>query len=221
MKKAFHATSYTDKIWKECNYDVYYNIISDTGTPSITIFPALLNELQIHIYAGDRDLLCNVLGLERSIQHSLDESANAPEVDLKKWGNFGTKVFFGENISYYRLNASHMSPFDAPEAAREVFLDVIQDSIEDTPNPPNPPKLSNPLNSSTPLQNQSVPKSTVSGEQKSASSPSPILQETKPKEDQSHLSAAIFLLGFFFVSLFTGLFIRRKLSTRTSSQPKW
>ena len=173
-------------MWVECNNGVFQTLqSSDKSEASIILFPKLLRETKIHIFGGDKDLVCNILGLERSIQHlALNESANGLEGHLKDWGNHGTKAFFGKNISYYRLeNASHMAPFDAPEACREVFLDSIQFQYDKTR-----PSLRKASSSST--------------------------QDTA----RSKLQAVVFLMGFFFISLFGGLYIRRKLR---ASQPKW
>ena len=221
VKKALHATQYTRSTWEECDSGVFQNVIGNTGEPSITFFPELLQQITISIYGGDKDIICNVLGIENSIQEHLsnDPSKNL-DSQLKKWGNFGTKVWFGRNLTYYRLaNASHMAPYDAPESSHEMFLDAIQQKpatstagkaaiVETAPTPNSKTGPAEKVKQA----NTTLPNNTSSG----ATVPS------KSKETPSHFAAAMFLLGFFFVAVFGGLYIKRKLTgSQADTGQKW
>ncbi|KAI8899317.1 peptidase S10, serine carboxypeptidase, partial [Globomyces pollinis-pini] len=67
VRNALHAQKYTSKSWTECSWSVYQHIVSDPTPPSITVFPALLEQLPINLFVGDQDLICNILGFKNMI----------------------------------------------------------------------------------------------------------------------------------------------------------
>lgn len=86
--------------WVECAGRVYEEIITDPSPPSIFQFTALLAKTSVVVYAGDRDLLCNYVGLQAAFDQF--GVVMGPELDGRRGGVMG-------NLSFHVIvNASHM-----------------------------------------------------------------------------------------------------------------
>lgn len=165
---------------EECNYRVFDSIIEDLIPPSISIFESLLKTTKIIIFAGDRDIICNYIGLE----NSLARFGNPTELpwkygSVKEWGNLSLFVV---------TNASHMVSYDHPIAAKEVSRSLLGIRID-------------------PGDSAKVSKDTTNDGVVNIQAP-------------SHFIAGLFLLGFFVLAVFGGLYLRKKI-VKTSSPPKW
>ncbi len=201
MKTALHANEYRDP-WTECNWRVYQEIIGDDSEPSINLFPELLKKIQIHVYAGERDIICNYIGLDKSLS-------------LLEWGGkkgFGEKVqltdygslLTSRNLSFYVLtNGSHMAPFDIPLSVKTVVSSVLEKVAK-----PGPSSSAISTKTNTPVT--SVP-TTIKTPINSPIANLPISSPSSKKGDSSQLFAAVSLFFFVVLCIFAGLFIRRKI----------
>lgn len=54
--------------WSQCDNTVASHFWTPQSVPSIQLFPQLLETLPILLYAGDRDLMCAGLGIEKVIE---------------------------------------------------------------------------------------------------------------------------------------------------------
>lgn len=67
MIQAFHATRKSAP-WVQCNNTISDQMWSPTSRPSIELLPGILEEgVEILFFAGELDMMCNALGVERSI----------------------------------------------------------------------------------------------------------------------------------------------------------
>lgn len=127
--------------WRECDSGVSKHLKNKNMQPSIHLFTDLLEEVEILLFNGDKDIICNNYGVENLIsglswdnhqgfteesetydwQH-LDQRENTtiPAGVLRNEGN----LLF---LSIY--NASHMVPFDKPIVSRGV-IDIYLKNVE-------------------------------------------------------------------------------------------
>ena len=143
--------------------------------------------------------------------------------NLTEWKKFGTMM--GERNYYYYVlrNVSHMAPYDGPASCRAVYQEMLERNhvALDQPSKIETGKNETKHNSGV---DDKVPNT---GSEKSQKPNKPATDGTKPsndtlhsstppkhavKKEPSHLAAGLFLLGFFFVALFGGLYVRRKIS---------
>ncbi|KAK4704204.1 carboxypeptidase D, partial [Phenoliferia sp. Uapishka_3] len=129
VKTAFHATR-KDGGWTECNGNVGANFWVGYSKPSVTLLPALLEKIPILFFAGDQDLICNHVGIERMIENLSwggemgfgNVSALDWRVDGKHAGTWTT----ARGLTYVKIaDASHMVPYDQPLAAHDMLLRFV------------------------------------------------------------------------------------------------
>ncbi|KDE04968.1 hypothetical protein, variant [Microbotryum lychnidis-dioicae p1A1 Lamole] len=131
VKKAFHASRH-DGGWTECNGGVGSNFWASESVPAVQLLPKLLDEIPVLLFAGDQDLICNHLGIERLIEGLTwkgetgfgTEKAKDWSVNGKPAGQWTT----ARGLTYVKItDASHMVPYDRPLVAHDMllrFLDV-------------------------------------------------------------------------------------------------
>lgn len=68
VKNAFHATR-KEGGWQECNGNVGANFWVTTSKPAVLLLPSLLEKVPILFFAGEQDLICNHVGIERMIDN--------------------------------------------------------------------------------------------------------------------------------------------------------
>ncbi|GAA6041532.1 hypothetical protein JCM8097_004247 [Rhodosporidiobolus ruineniae] len=129
VKTAFHATRHTAP-WQECNGQVGAQFYTPTSRPSVTLLPALLQQVPILMFAGAEDLICNHVGIERMIEKLEWSGAvgfgNATEETWAVNGKAAGTWTTARNLTYVKVNeASHMVPYDQPLAAHDMFLRFI------------------------------------------------------------------------------------------------
>ncbi|GAA5991349.1 hypothetical protein JCM10908_003269 [Rhodotorula pacifica] len=133
VKSAFHATRHAGD-WTECNGQVGANFYTPNSLPSVTLLPDLLSKIQVLMFAGAEDLICNHVGIERMIENlnwngaTGWEDARAEDwvVDGRTAGTWTT----ARNMTYVKiLDASHMVPYDQPLAAHDMFLRFVGASL--------------------------------------------------------------------------------------------
>ena len=107
--------------WAECRD----NILDDSTTsPSYKILPELLkSNVNVLLFAGDYDLICNYIGIEDILQSVFPGPWTGRSIDYRALSQVHD---FQNGLVYMRIyNASHMVPFDAPEAGLTV-LDMLR-----------------------------------------------------------------------------------------------
>lgn len=68
VKHAFHANRKKDD-WVECSGRVGSSFWARTSRPSITLFPNLLERLEILLFSGDQDLCVKIVVLDRALDY--------------------------------------------------------------------------------------------------------------------------------------------------------
>ena len=118
---AIHAKS---EDWLECRD----NILDDSKSrPSYHLLQGLLDSnVDVLLYAGDLDLICNYMGIEdmlASIFPKADKTIRMRELD---------EIHdFNNGLAYMRIyNASHMVPFDNPKGGLGVLDYMLERSVK-------------------------------------------------------------------------------------------
>lgn len=150
--------------------------------PSKTLLPALLEQMPIVLFSGDKDFICNHIGTENIIDTLEWNGATGMTTAKRDWtfdGEPAGQWQTARNLTYVRFyDSSHMVPFDYPKRAADMLTRVmgidyasvgrpIGDSYIDgedrepaRPSPPSPPKPPTPPTPPTPPKQPSPPKST-------------------------------------------------------------
>ncbi|KAK0539947.1 Cell death protease [Tilletia horrida] len=97
---------------------------------SVTLLPGLLERgLKVLMFAGDKDLICNHIGVERIGQNLIwggVKGFGKPEPKPLDWhvnGSYAGTWTSARNYTYVRVaGASHMVGFDAPLVAHDMML---------------------------------------------------------------------------------------------------
>lgn len=133
--------------WKECSGPVGQAFKAKNSPPANTIIPRILEAgVQVLMFNGDQDLICNHLGNTKLIAAlkwgpGAGEARPAKSAPVKELGGFkdseveeswyvggeaaGTYQS-GRNLTYVKVfNASHMVPFDVPEVSRTLLNQFI------------------------------------------------------------------------------------------------
>ncbi|KAH6560002.1 hypothetical protein BASA62_000277 [Batrachochytrium salamandrivorans] len=119
VKLALHASGVGNKPWVECQRDVHTAIDRGNATPSYIQLPEILSQIQVVLFQGDQDIICNWMGLKAM-------------VDTLQWSNGkGLEMRDGfstsRNLTFVLLyNASHMPSVDAPLASLDMINRVVQ-----------------------------------------------------------------------------------------------
>ncbi|KAI8928975.1 Alpha/Beta hydrolase protein [Entophlyctis helioformis] len=139
-----------DVSYQGCNRDINLNFLmaGDWMRPYVSYIPPLLEEgVNIMIYAGDADYICNWIGnkawtvaLEWEGQEGFNEAEDKAWVS-KTTGQPAGEFRMYENFSFVRVfEAGHMVPYDQPEHS----LEMINHFIQFTKSKPTPAKLIKP-----------------------------------------------------------------------------
>ncbi|KAG8960390.1 Cell death protease [Tulasnella sp. 419] len=96
---ALHADQKAEA-WTECDGNVFAQFNVRKSPSSVTLLPALLEKIDVLLFAGDQDYICNHLGIEHIIEN------------LEWRGEKGLGV----------SGASHMVGFDVPIVAHDLIL---------------------------------------------------------------------------------------------------
>ncbi|KAK2865236.1 Cell death protease [Arthroderma sp. PD_2] len=133
--------------WRECSPGVGRNLRAKKSVPSIQLLPGLLEGgIQILLFSGDKDLICNHIGTEDLIHNMKWSGATGFELSPGVWAPRHNWEFEGHpagiyqqarNLTYVEFyNSSHMVPFDFPRRSRDMldrFIDVDITSIGGNP----------------------------------------------------------------------------------------
>lgn len=134
VRDAFHVdVLHKPEPWVECSARVgrALNLAPDPEPASVTLLPMLLdNGIRVLLFAGDQDLICNHVGLERMLDHLTWGGLtgfSAPAANVgDPWSvndNLMGRWHTERNLTYVRVyNASHMVPLDMPVASHDMIL---------------------------------------------------------------------------------------------------
>lgn len=125
------AGDHHDGTFLSCSDNVYNNF-ARTGDGAKSSVPAvkylLENEVRVLLYAGERDFICNYLGIDawtRDLEWSGAEEFRKTE--LKPWHKPGSKEEAGfhrtfDKLTFLRVaHSGHFAPHDQPEASLKMF----------------------------------------------------------------------------------------------------
>ncbi|KAJ8145170.1 hypothetical protein OY671_001746 [Metschnikowia pulcherrima] len=114
------------KHWTECSGSVGSHLKARKSLPAVKLLPGLLEQLQIVLFHGNKDVICNYLGAEMMIKNlkwggSTGFSDDAVTYDWRHNGSVEGYLRSERNLTYVNVfNASHMVPFDKPEVSRAI-----------------------------------------------------------------------------------------------------
>ncbi|CCK68513.1 serine-type carboxypeptidase KNAG_0B00650 [Huiozyma naganishii CBS 8797] len=142
VKQALHLDNkpwITD--WRECNSKVGKELTNKELKPSIELLPSLLESgVDIILFNGDKDIICNHIGVMDSINNmhwggTKGFSSDAEEYDwyyrnpVLNDDEMVGYVKYDRNLTFINVfNASHMVPYDKGEASRGL-LDISMNQI--------------------------------------------------------------------------------------------
>lgn len=115
-----------DKVpnWRECDEKVSSNLKNAKSKPSIQFFPKLLERMQIFLFNGDKDIICNNMGIQNLIDtlNWNGLTGFTDKMEFYEWQYYdqfqnGTTpagfVKHERNLTFISVyNASHMVPYD-------------------------------------------------------------------------------------------------------------
>lgn len=143
---ALHVNPGKSTGWKECNGAVGAAFSAQNSAPSVKLIPDLLKEIDVLLFSGAEDLICNHLGTEALISNMEWNGGKGFEVSPGNWAPRQDWTYEGEaagfwqaarNLTYVLFyNSSHMVPFDYPRRTRDMldrFLGVDISGIGGTP----------------------------------------------------------------------------------------
>ncbi|KAG9881287.1 pheromone-processing carboxypeptidase KEX1, partial [Aureobasidium melanogenum] len=143
---ALHINPGKTSGWTECNGQVGQAFRARKSKPSYEILPALLEQVPVLLFSGDKDLICNHIGTEELINRMEWNGGKGFETSPGVWAPRRDWTFEDEpagiwqearNLTYVVFyNASHMVPFDYPRRSRDMldrFMKVDIDSVGGTP----------------------------------------------------------------------------------------
>ncbi|KAH9274833.1 hypothetical protein BASA83_002542 [Batrachochytrium salamandrivorans] len=131
VKLALHASGVGNKPWVECQRDVHTAIDRGNATPSYIQLPEILSQIQVVLFQGDQDIICNWMGLKAMVDTLQWGNGKGLEgakqttwtINGKDAGWFSTS----RNLTFVLLyNASHMPSVDAPLASLDMINRVVQ-----------------------------------------------------------------------------------------------
>ncbi|KAI1098920.1 alpha/beta-hydrolase [Jackrogersella minutella] len=143
---ALHINANKVTGWTECNGAVGNAFNAQSSKPAVDYLPDILKEVNVLLFSGAEDLICNHLGTEAFISNMQWNGGKGFELSPGNWAPRRDWTFEGEaagfwqearNLTYVLFyNSSHMVPFDYPRRTRDMldrFMDVDISSIGGTP----------------------------------------------------------------------------------------
>jgi len=128
QRKVQQVLNVTGRPWAECNTTVHIFLSQDFMT-DLTDDLSYMTEsgLQILIYHGDKDFICNWRGGENlSLKLSWSGAGQFNQANYTPYNSFGEYRQY-KNLIFYRVfNAGHMVPMDQPAAAVDMLSRMIK-----------------------------------------------------------------------------------------------
>ncbi|KDQ64208.1 hypothetical protein JAAARDRAFT_166238 [Jaapia argillacea MUCL 33604] len=126
--RALHATAKPTS-WTECTGRVGQELYNRQSASSITLIPGLMDRwgLQVLLFAGDQDFICNYVGVEGMINRmEWSGGVGLGTVQTRSWSVNGMPAgtwVESRNLTYAKIfNASHMVGFDVPHVSHDMML---------------------------------------------------------------------------------------------------
>ncbi|KAK9455859.1 Alpha/Beta hydrolase protein [Dipodascopsis uninucleata] len=130
--QALHIKPEKKSGWVECAGAVSKAFTAKKSRPTIEMIPSLLKQIQVLMFNGDQDIICNHLGNEDAISNmqfnggtGFEESPGGVWAPRLPWyyDNEITGVYqSARNLTYVLVyNASHMVPTDLPLQSRDMM----------------------------------------------------------------------------------------------------
>lgn len=133
--------------WEECTGAVSSRFTAHNSVPSVRLLPELLESgVQVLLFSGDKDLICNHVGTEQLINNMEWNGGTGFETSPGVWAPRHDWTFedepsgiyqYARNLTYVLIyNASHMVPYDVPRQSRDMvdrFMRVDIASIGGSP----------------------------------------------------------------------------------------
>lgn len=124
-------------VWQECNFGVTGAFKAKNSTPSVGLIPGIIDQgIQVLLFNGDQDLICNHEGNTRLIKALSWGGEQSPSSgflqgeDEQDWVVDGVAtgtIQSGRNLTYVKVfNASHMVPFDLPVVSQTLLNQFIE-----------------------------------------------------------------------------------------------
>ncbi|KAI9335126.1 Alpha/Beta hydrolase protein [Obelidium mucronatum] len=115
-----------NETWEECDGAVNDHLGVNPDAPSYTLLPALLEKIPILLFNGDKDLVCNWIGLYDMVESmTWNGSLGMNNVTKQDWYiNSELQGWYqtAKNLTFVvKYNASHMMPVDSPVASSDLF----------------------------------------------------------------------------------------------------
>lgn len=144
---ALHVSPGKKTGWQECSGAVGQTFNAYKSAPAITLLPNILaSGVEVLLFSGDKDFICNHLGTESSIHKLSWNGGTGFETSPGQWAPKEPWTFEGQpagiyqsarNLTYVLVyNSSHMVPFDEPRRSRYMldrFIGVDLSSIGGVP----------------------------------------------------------------------------------------
>lgn len=129
VRKALHVdTIHKPEAWVECSHRVGAGIDSDVdGKASVIHLPYILEQnVPVLLFAGDQDLICNHIGVERVAERLTWGGQGWGQPEKKEWWVNNEKAGYwrtARNLTYVSVaKASHMVGVDKPIEAHDMML---------------------------------------------------------------------------------------------------
>ncbi|KAH3680767.1 hypothetical protein WICMUC_000118 [Wickerhamomyces mucosus] len=125
--KSLNLNVSTVSKWRECDDKVSRFLKNDGTKPSINLLPELLEKLEVILFGGNNDIICNNKGVTDMIGKMRWGGTKGFDADSIKydWHFNGTSVGnvqSSKNLTFVEIyDSSHMVPFDKPLEARGIF----------------------------------------------------------------------------------------------------
>ncbi|KTW29863.1 hypothetical protein T552_01067 [Pneumocystis carinii B80] len=133
-----------DKVsWQECNLRFTESFLRYSSPPSVELLPGILSKIQVVLYSGDKDIICNHLGTEDLISNLewngrkgflREDGTQAPRLDWVFMDKVVGYYQYDRNLTYIIIkDASHMVPYDKPLESQDMlnrFLGIDQEVIK-------------------------------------------------------------------------------------------
>lgn len=131
VRDAFHVSAtHHPEAWIECSSRVSAGLNDKSSPASVSLLPGLLERgLQVLLFAGDQDLICNWIGVERVVENlkwggTTGWGSNPPP--RRAWTVNGTSAGWwreSRNLTFVSVaGASHMVGFDKPIESHDMIM---------------------------------------------------------------------------------------------------
>ncbi|KAJ2782782.1 Cell death protease [Coemansia interrupta] len=114
-------------VWKECSSATNSALRFDTSPPSVKLLPEVLAHVPVLFFVGEKDYLCNYIGIEWAIGNmtwggDTGLSSDAVEAEWTVAGDKAGHVMSDRGLTYAKIyDASHMVGVDKPREILDLF----------------------------------------------------------------------------------------------------